>query len=653
MRVSVLLFGSLILYSVQAQGPDAGRAQYESRCSNCHGGDANGGENAPGIINRINPLSDLELAALIRAGKPAVGMPAFNLTEKEMADLVAHLRSLRPRRASGAPRRVRLQTTDGRTLQGLALNYTDAEDVQLRTEDQRVHLLRKVDKQFREVTSQADWPGYDGAPAGHRYTKLDQINKTNIKRLAPKWVFGIPSAPRLQSTPVVVEGIMYVTSANECYALDAGSGRQIWQFQRQRTRGLAGNAAAGMNRGVAVSGDRLFMVTDNAHLLALNRFTGAVLWETEMADWKLSYNATSAPLIVGDLVVSGTAGGEQGVRGFLAAFDQASGKEVWRFWTVPKPGEPNSETWVGRDIEHGGATTWLTGSYDAALGTVYWTTGNPGPDYNGDQRLGDNLYASSILALDAKTGKLNWYFQITPHNVWDWDAQQPIALVDSTWEGQPRKLLLHASRNGFFYVFDRITGKLLLAKPFVKKITWAKEIGSDGRPVLNPNQEPTEQGTRICPSSHGAANWYSTSFSPATGLYYLQTLEACNVYTKRPAEWQPMRGFLGGVSSQAPDDIPQKILRAIDIKTGKIVWELPQTGPGTSRGGTLATASGLVFFCEDTDQLMAVDAETGARLWAFQANGVWRGSPMTYTFDGKQHIAIASGVNIISFALID
>lgn len=652
MAIRVTFFFLCALVSAQSQ--DAGRAQYESRCSNCHGGDGAGGEHAPGILTRINLLNDQELATFIRAGKPAAGMPASNLDDKEMAGLVEHLRSLRPRRPAGfAPRRVRLQTTDGRTLQGLALNYADAEDVQLRTDDRRVHLLRKVGKQFREVTSQADWPGYDGGSSGHRYTKLDQINKTNVKRLAPKWVFGIPSAARLQSTPVVVEGIMYVTSANECYALDAGSGRQIWQFQRARTRGLAGNAAAGMNRGVTVAGDRLFMVTDNAHLLALNRFTGALIWETEMADWKLSYNATSAPLIVGDLVVSGTAGGEQGVRGFLAAFDQVSGKEVWRFWTVPKPGEPGSETWVGRDIEHGGATTWQTGAYDPDLGTVYWATGNPGPDYNGDQRLGDNLYASSILALEAKTGKLKWYFQVTPHNVWDWDAQQPLALVDSSWDGQPRKLLLHASRNGFFYVLDRATGKLLLAKQFVKKLTWAKEIGADGRPVLNPNQEPTEQGTRICPSSHGATNWYSTSFNPATGLYYLQTLEACNVYMKRPAEWQPLRGFMGGASSQAPDDTPQKILRAIDIKTGKTVWELPQTGPGTSRGGTLATASGLVFFCEDTDSLMAVDAESGASLWAYRGNYIWRASPMTYMFDGKQHIAIASGTNIISFSLFD
>jgi alcohol dehydrogenase (cytochrome c) len=649
MRIAALLFCSVPI--LLAQGP--GRAQFENRCAVCHGGDGNGGEHAPGILAKVTALNDPQLAAFIKDGLPARGMPAFNLTGEESSELIGYLRTLRPRRAGAGPTRVKVETTDGQTVQGLAINYPAAEDLQLRTADQQIRLMRKAGEKYRPVTSEADWPSYDGETRGHRFSKLTQINKENVKRLAPKWIFALPNASRLQGTPVVVGGIMYVTNANECYALDAGSGRQIWQFQRPRTKGLAGNAAGGMNRGVAVGGDRLFMVSDNAHLLALDRFSGKVLWETEMADWHQSYNATSAPLVVGDLVVSGTAGGEQGVRGFLAAYDQASGKEVWRFWTVPKPGEPGAETWIGRDIEHGGATTWLTGSYDPELGLVYWQSGNPGPDYNGDYRKGDNLYASSILALEAKTGKLKWYFQVTPHNVWDWDAQQPLALVEANWQGQPRKLLLQASRNGFFYVLDRTNGKLLLAKPFVKKLTWAKEIDVEGRPVLNPNQEPTEEGARICPSSHGAANYYSTSFSPVTGLYYLQTYEACNIFSKRPSEWQPMRGFMGGGSAPAADDTPQKVLRAIDIKTGKVAWELPQSGLGLSHGGTMTTASGLVFFCEDTDFLVAVDADSGKPLWRWASNNVWRASPMTYLFDGKQHVAIMSGANVVSFALME
>ena len=293
----------------------------------------------------------------------------------------------------------------------------------------------------------------------------------------------------------------------------------------------------------------------------------------------------------------------------------------------------------------------MTGVYDAALGLVYWTTGNPSPDYNGDERLGDNLYASSVVALDARSGRLKWHFQFTPHNVWDWDAQQPTVLVDTTWEGRPRKLLVQASRNGFFYVLDRTDGKFLLGKPFVSHLTWAREIGADGRPVLVPGQEPSAEGTRVCPSAHGAANWYSTSFSPQTGFYYVQTLENCNVFVKSVSEWVAGKSYWGGSTRPDPTAPNQKVLRAIDVTTGKVAWELPQTGPGGARGGTLVTASGLLFFCDDQDRFAAVDASTGKPLWQFGMNSVWRASPMTYEFDGRQHVAIASGSNIVVFGL--
>jgi alcohol dehydrogenase (cytochrome c) len=452
---------------------------------------------------------------------------------------------------------------------------------------------------------------------------------------------------------VVVGGIMYVTTANECYALDAGSGRRIWHFKRPRTKGLAGDAAAGINRGVAVAGDRVFMATDHAHLVALDRFTGKPLWDTTMADWRENYGATSAPLVVGDLVVSGTSGGDEGIRGFVAAFDQATGREVWRFWTVPRPGEPGSETWRGTAIAHPCAATWLTGTYDAALDIVYWPTGNPCPDYDGRERLGDNLYSDAILALDARSGRLKWYFQFTPHDVWDWDAQQPPVLIDAAWRGQPRRLLLHANRNGFFYVLDRTSGALLLAQAFVKNLTWARAIGSDGRPVLNPGQEPTPTGTKVCPAVEGASNWFSTAFSPATGLYYVQTLESCSIYTRAPDTWRPGRSYYAGSTRQPRGERGQKFLRAIEIQSGAIAWELPQTGPANSWGGVLASAGGLVFFGEDSGALMAVDATTGEPLWQFQTNAIWKASPMTYVFDGRQHIAVAAGPNILAFALRD
>ncbi|MGA1996467.1 MAG: PQQ-dependent dehydrogenase, methanol/ethanol family [Bryobacteraceae bacterium] len=649
-----MLFLSICLMPagfLPAQTADAGRAQFDGHCAVCHGKQGNGGELGPAIAMRARNYNDGELATLIHTGLPNSGMPANNLNDRETMSLISFLRSLKPSGDDAAPARARVALSGSRTLEGLVFNQS-SQDMQLLTDDLRIHLLRKEGAGYREVTSQSDWPTYHGQFSGNRYSALEQISKSNVARLAPKWIFPLVNTSPLEVTPVVAKGVMYVTSANECYALDAGSGRQIWHYQRQRTRNLVGNAAGGINRGVAVAGERVFMVTDNDHIIALNGATGKLLWETEMADWHQNYNATSAPLAVGSLVISGTAGGDEGARGFVAAFDQASGKEAWRFWTVPKPGEPGSETWKGDDINHPSAATWLTGTYDPQLDTLYWPTGNPGADLSGDERGGDNLYSSSIVALDAKTGKLKWYYQYTPHNVWDWDAQQPPVLVDTTWRGQKRHLLLHANRNGFFYVLDRTNGKLLLAKPFVKKLTWAREIDANGRPVQNPNQEPTTAGNRTCPSLEGATNWFSTAFLPATGLYYVQTLEKCGIYTKTPMEWKAGAGYFGGSFEGAPDETPQKILRAIDIENGSITWELAQTGPANSWGGTLATASGLVFFGEDSGALMAVDASTGKPLWQFQANQIWKASPMTYMFDGKQYIAVASGSNIISFGLL-
>ena len=651
MRLLLLLACLILAGFLAAQTADAGRTQFEGHCAVCHGKQGNGGELGPSIVMRLPNYSDGELAMLIHTGMPNSGMPANPLNDQDTTSLISFLRSLKPSGDNAVRVREKVTLGNGQTLEGMIFNQSSL-DMQLLTDDDRIHLLRKNGENYREVTSQADWPTYHGQFSGNRYSTLEQISKNNVARLAPAWIFSLINTSPLEGTPIVVNGVMYVTSANECYALDAGSGRQIWHYQRRRTRNLVGNAAGGINRGVAVGGERVFMVTDNDHLIALKRSTGKLLWETEMADWRQNYNGTSAPLAVGNLVISGTAGGDEGVRGFVAAFDQATGKEAWRFWTVPKPGEPGSETWKGDDINHPSAATWLTGTYDPQLDTLYWPTGNPGADLNGDERGGDNLYSSSILALDAKTGKLKWFYQYTPHNVWDWDAQQPPVLVDTTWNGQTRHLLLHANRNGFFYVLDRTNGKLLLAKPFVKKLTWAREIDANGRPVLNPNQEPTTAGNKVCPSLEGASNWFSTAFLPATHLYYVQTLEKCSVYTKNLLEWKAGTGYFGGSFESAPDEPPQKVLRAINIDTGNIAWELPQTGPGNSWGGTFGTASGLIFFGEDSGALMAVDALTGKPLWQFQANHAWKASPMTYMFDGKQYIAVGSGSSIISFALL-
>ena len=633
-----------------AQPSDAGRQTFVSRCAGCHGTDGNGGELGPSITTRVPARTDADLASLLAQGLTVSGMPAFpNLTHDESGDVIRYLRTLRPRSGS-APARAKLSLTDGSSVEGLVLNRS-ALDLQLLGDDRRLHLLRKSGDRYRAVTSQTDWPSYNGQTSGSRYSPLSQITTGNVARMVPRWIFSLSNTSRLQVTPVVVSGVMYITAANECYAIDAGAGREIWHYQRPRTKGLVGNAAGGINRGVAVAGDRVFMVTDHAHLVALNRFTGALLWETEMADWRQNYNATGAPLAVGSLVVTGTSGGDEGVRGFVAAFDQATGKEAWRFWTAPRPGEASADTWRGKGIAHPGATTWLTGTYDPELDTVYWPTGNPSPDLIGDDRPGDNLYSDSIVALDAKTGTLRWHFQFTPHDVWDYDAQETPALVDAVWQNRPRKLLLQANRNGFFYVLDRTDGAFLLGRQYAKNVTWATGLDAKGRPIVTPNMEPTLDGRRVCPSLDGASNWYSTSFNPATGFYYVQTNDKCGIFTRENMEWAAGKGFMGGSFKQAPDEPAQRILRAIDIRTGTIAWELPQTGAVDSWGGTLSTAGGLVVFGEDSGALMVADAKNGAPLWSFQTSQLWKASPMTYMFDNRQYVAVASGSNVIAFGL--
>ena len=464
-------------------------------------------------------------------------------------------------------------------------------------------------------------------------------------------MFPIANANRLEGTPVVVDGTMFVTTANEAYALDAASGRPIWHYARPLTKGVIGDAAGAINRGVAVLGDRVFMVTDHAHLVALSRLNGKLLWDVAMADFHKHYGATGAPLVVNDLVLSGTSGGDEGDRGFLAAYDAQTGARVWRVWTIPSRGEPLDSTWRGRALEHGCGAAWLTGTYDAGTGLLYWPTGNPCPDYNGDERRGDNLYSSSVLALDPRTGAMRWYYQFTPHNVHDWDASETLALIDADFHGQPRKLLVQANRNGFFYVLDRITGQLLLSTPFVHKLTWSSGIGADGRPVVLPGSDPTVRGVRVCPSLEGATNWMSTAFNPSTHLYYVMALESCSIFTKSSAWWQQGKSFYGGGASRVPGEQRQKVLRAIDPQTGKIAWELPQIGDGESWGGVLSTAGGLVFYGDDGGALAAVNASTGTPLWHFNTNESWHASPMTYAVHGTQYVAVAAGSTIVAFAL--
>lgn len=665
MRFLLALVCALFTTSAAAQTSDPGRLVYASRCAGCHGSTGGGGELGPSIVTRVPSRTDEELTTVIRQGLPTAGMPAATtITDTELADLIRFLRTLRPRQGSG-PVRTTITLTNGSSLAGLILNHGDV-DLQLLGDDRRIHLLRKTGDRYRAVTSQTDWPSYNGRTTGSRYSELTQINKSNVGRLAPRWMFSLPNTPTLQVTPVVVDGVMYVTSANQCYALDAGTGRQIWHYSRPRTKGLIGNAAGGVNRGVAVAGDRVFMVTDHAHIIALNRATGALIWETEMADWRQNYNATGAPLVVGNLVISGSAGGDEGVRGFLAAFDQATGKEVWRFWTVPAEGEPGSETWQGGGIAHPGAATWLTGTYDPELDTIYWPTGNPTPDLYGDNRRGDNLYSDSIIALDAKTGKLKWYFQFTPHDVWDYDAQETPALIDATWQGKPRKLLVQANRNGFFYVLDRTDGKFLLGKPFVK-LNWAlSELDSNGRPI----QTPQPAGMPTWPGNQGATNWYSPSYSPRTGLLYVPAWENyASIFRRQKAEYAPGEFFGGGgfdgyVPVPGAPPVPGRLrgpinnwteaaahgaILALDIKTGERKWKFHMTDVIVA--GILTTAGDVLFTGTRDGYFIVLDARTGALLWKMNGGGQIVSAPITYQVDGRQYVSVIAGMSLATFGL--
>jgi alcohol dehydrogenase (cytochrome c) len=495
------------------------------------------------------------------------------------------------------------------------------------------------------------WLTYSGDYTGQRHSPLKQITPDNAAQLDAAWTFqtGI-SGHKFETSPVVIDGVMYVTGAlNAAWAIDAKTGRQIWRFQHHLPAQNELKVCCGLvNRGFAVLGERLFMTTLDAHLVALDRKTGKVLWDIEMADYKLGHAATVAPLIVKDKVIAGIAGGEFAIRGFLDAYDPADGKRVWRFWTVPAPGEPGSETWPAEVWERGGGPTWLTGTYDPQLNLIYWGTGNPNPDFYGADRKGDNLYTNSLIALDADTGAIKWHFQFTPHDEHDWDANQIPVLADLTIGGRAVKAVMVANRNGFFYVLDRATGKFISASPYVNQ-TWAKEIGADGKPVELPDQRPTPTGTRTCPDLFGGTNFMSPSFSPATGLFYVSARETCMVYTAaRPPDGYKMGDrTMGGSMRGVPGSTGA--LRAIDPVTGQRKWEIAHPSP--SWAGVLTTAGGVVFTGDNEGHIIAADAATGKELWRYQLGSAIYAPPVTFMLDGRQLVALASGSTLTAFGL--
>ena len=529
---------------------------------------------------------------------------------------------------------------------------------------------------LREAAAEPrNWLTYSGSYFSQRYSTLDQITPANVDDLQLQWVYQAAGRP-WQATPLVVDGVMYVSRRpNSVVALDARTGRVFWVYHY--TPAADHRACCGSNnRGVAVLGERVFMATLDAHVVAIDATTGAELWNVELADKDLAYAFTLAPLAVKDLVLVGTAGGDRGIRGFIAALDAATGDEVWRFWTIPGPGEPGHETWEPcppdpqtycdpEAWKHGGAAVWLTGSYDPELDLTYWGVGNPGPDFYREQRPGDNLYSNSVVALDADTGELRWYFQFTPDDPYDYDAVQIPVLADIERNGVEFKVMLWANRNGFYYVLDRATGRFLTGLPFVR-VNWAEGLDDSGRPV----ETPQPPGAPTYPGIQGGTNWYSPSYSPRTELFYIPAWEDyATVFDGEPQEYVEGESFIGGRPAgyepvpDAPtlpgltrgpintwtDAVGHGAVVALDALTGEPRWQFEMHDVISS--GILTTAGDLLFTGARSGYFQALHAGTGELLWKANLGGQIVNGPMTYEVDGRQYVAIISGHALSTFAL--
>ncbi len=496
----------------------------------------------------------------------------------------------------------------------------------------------------------ARWLHYGGTYRNFRHSPLEQLTPASVPKLQVAWAFSTGTTGQFEVSPVLYDGVLFVTSSyNRLFALDAVTGAVLWRYDHQNGRNLP-LCCGPPNRGAAITGNLVLMATLDAHLIAFDRRSGEILWNTEIIDYTKGFTATSAPLVVGDLAYIGVAGGEYGVRGFLDAYNTKTGERVFRHYTVPAAGEPGVETWSGSSYERGGAPPWTTGAYDSETDTLYWTTGNPSPDWNGDDRLGDNLYSNSLLALDPKTGEQKWYFQFTPHDVWDYDGNSHFFLVDTDVDGEPRKLIVQANRNGFFYMIDRTNGAFVKAKPYLEQVNWAT-IDVNGRPIVNPKAMPAEEPTeRTCPSNLGGTNGsYTGSFDPALGLVFVSTIESCQSFAKGISVFVEGMPYLGGlpelVDAQAGKSYGNFV--AIDASTGDVRWRARERHP--MMAGSLSTRGGVVFSGTLDGHAVAYESKTGKELWRFRMGGGVRSQPIAYELDGRTYVVYGSG----SFAALD
>lgn len=507
-------------------------------------------------------------------------------------------------------------------------------------------MLAQVTYDDLKKADPANWLHYNGQFHSQRHSMLKQVNTQNVKNLVPKWIHHIDEARRLESVPIVVNGVMYVAQPNEVQALDARTGRSIWTWRRENP------IQRGPNRGVAVYGNKVYIGTPDAALVALDARTGSIVWEARMANPADGYWSPVAPMVINGKIIQGIAPGDHGLNGFLDAYDAETGERLWRWEAIPKPGEPGNETWAGDSWKTAGGNTWLTGSFDPELNLIYWGIGNPAPDFDGDVRKGDNLYTESMVAIDASTGKMKWYFQFTPWDVHDWDAVEVPVLVDAPYQGKTRKLLVQANRNGFYYVLDRSTGEFLHGTPFVKLLNWASGLTKTGRPIRVPGVIPSVQGTKTCPATSGATNWMSPAYNPLTKWFYVVAQEGCGINYKGRDTFRPGgNAFMGTGYVESPAEPWQMLVRALDLTTGKLQWEYKQINSRRYGGGLLSTEGGLIFASDDQGELTALDARTGQALWHFNTGQPISSSPMTFSVNGQQYIALTAGSDVVAFGL--
>ncbi len=600
-----------------------GEQLFQANCSFCHGGNGVGGRAGPALKQRqmARGSSDWALFKTVSNGIEGTAMPPSPLSEPDRWRLTAYVRSL-------------------------------SEGAEARSDSPNTSSLAKITPiRYEDILASAQdphqWLTYSGSYDGHRFSSNDRINTKNVSSLRLVWMHQYPSETPFETSPLVVDGFMFITiPPNRVDALDAKTGERIWSYNRNLPQRLS-VCCGFVNRGLAVLGNTLFLGTLDAHLVALDIKTGAVIWDVEIGDYKQGYSITSAPLAYKNMVVTGVAGGEFGARGFVSARDAATGKEIWRFDTIPGLGQPGSETWADKDaLKTGGGPTWLTGTFDPDANVLFWPVGNPSPNYEGDSRHGDNLFTNCVVALDADHGALRWYFQFTPHDQHDWDATEILISFDKEVGGKREHFLGQADRNAFYYLLDRDNGHFLSARPFAKQ-TWAKGIDVHGRPVMDPAAVPKPEGALAYPSVAGATNWMSPSYSPSSGLLYVPVTEAGGNFSTTIPNYHAGELFLGGASQIITNPPQEAAVRALDPLTGEIRWDYRYKS--WNAGGLLSTKGGLVFGSLGT-LFLVLDANNGHELWRVDVGENIRGAPVTYSIDGKQYVTVAAGHDLMTFA---